>query len=593
MVDRLLGVAALWRTLGPALAGCRFAIRKATALNTIGSATTPGTIATTSSAASTRTSRTPTSCASNSPAMCCRIETATASSPRGCWFPVRTIRPDIGSVSAVIRGKAREDELEDMLGTVGQTFLGVTLNCARCHDHKFDPYTVARLLSSEGGVRGCRFPATGRSIRPADESKRWRFVHDCEQQVAERRQRLQSHGRKSPPATGRQARSSGHRSRRDAAATNRALVVRRQRQRFGGQPTRRGSRTVHGSCGGRLMVDGQQAFAETPPIARDLTAKTLEAWVYLPTLKQGGGGVISVQTLDGHTFDAIVFAERKPLQWMAGSNGFVRTKDLAGAGETAKPNELIHVAITYAADGQITVFRNGRPYGDGVHAGRFGSSDHLSSQASPGRLWHAPHWRRQSVSARGDRRSAALRLRAVAEQVRASFQAGIDRISLDGIAGCDERADRQAHKSIEAEIGRIEDRLVRAAAKAVNLCCQSQAAGADDDSCSAARSKSLAMPSRLARPRLSRGRRPSICPANAPEGRAPPRFRGLGRSPRQSADLARYRQSRLAASFRRRPGAHSQRFRFQWRAADAPGIAGLACLHFSRVWRADSKHFIA
>jgi len=34
---------------------------------------------------------------------------------------------------------ARYDELDDMLATVGQGFLGSTINCARCHDHKFDP----------------------------------------------------------------------------------------------------------------------------------------------------------------------------------------------------------------------------------------------------------------------------------------------------------------------------------------------------------------------------------------------------------------------------------------------------------------------
>lgn len=34
---------------------------------------------------------------------------------------------------------ARYDELDDMVSTVGTAFLGLTIGCARCHDHKYDP----------------------------------------------------------------------------------------------------------------------------------------------------------------------------------------------------------------------------------------------------------------------------------------------------------------------------------------------------------------------------------------------------------------------------------------------------------------------
>ena len=35
--------------------------------------------------------------------------------------------------------KMVSDMVDDQIDTVGKAFLGLTLGCARCHDHKFDP----------------------------------------------------------------------------------------------------------------------------------------------------------------------------------------------------------------------------------------------------------------------------------------------------------------------------------------------------------------------------------------------------------------------------------------------------------------------
>ncbi|MCE9554047.1 MAG: PSD1 and planctomycete cytochrome C domain-containing protein [Planctomycetes bacterium] len=60
--------------------------------------------------------------------------------------------------------QAMYDELDDIVGTVGQVFLGLSINCARCHDHKLDPIPQRdyyRMLAFFGGIT--RYGNRGRS----------------------------------------------------------------------------------------------------------------------------------------------------------------------------------------------------------------------------------------------------------------------------------------------------------------------------------------------------------------------------------------------------------------------------------------------
>src|SRR5262249_24357732 len=51
--------------------------------------------------------------------------------------------------------------IEDGIETTGRAFLGMTLRCARCHDHKFDPVTTADYYALYGIFASTTFPYAG------------------------------------------------------------------------------------------------------------------------------------------------------------------------------------------------------------------------------------------------------------------------------------------------------------------------------------------------------------------------------------------------------------------------------------------------
>lgn len=308
----------------------------------------------------------------------------------------------------------REDELEDTISVVGQTFLGLTINCARCHAHKFDPIPheeYYRIKAVFEGVRHGERPIASEAETKAREER----IAVLKKEIAaaqEQVSRIEAEGWKLAAAS--------HQA--GPTAPGPAAFA---RWTFDGGTDAVMPGQLHGGArieNGRLRLPQDGAFYQTAPLPRDLREKTLEAWVALANLKQGGGAAIAIQIEDGSVFDAVVFGERQPKKWIAGSSGFERTRDLEAPDETAPPGALIHMAVVYRADNSIAVFRNGEPYGkpytpNGTLQTYKAGHAHVvlgMRHKGGGRAWLT-----------GEIKQAALYDRALSpEEVAASFRAG-------------------------------------------------------------------------------------------------------------------------------------------------------------------------
>lgn len=101
----------------------------------------------------------------------------------GSAFLVAGPYDDVGNQDAIQAAQIRANTLDEIIRATGQAFVGLTIGCARCHDHKFDPIRQSDYYAMYATFAGIRHGAVPLAT-PEEHARRSNQLAPLQQEQA-------------------------------------------------------------------------------------------------------------------------------------------------------------------------------------------------------------------------------------------------------------------------------------------------------------------------------------------------------------------------------------------------------------------------
>jgi hypothetical protein len=340
--------------------------------------------------------------------------------------------------TAMMRAAAREEELEGLVGTASMAFLGLTIQCARCHDHKFDPITQKEYYQIAASLGGIYHGDERESLTAAGRETASKAREALDERLKPLRAKLSAI--ESGAKVERTAEVRASRAEKGLLALYRfpGTEARAIPDSAGAGGTLKLASTDYGSISrdsDRFKVRAPALLTSESPSTRIVDACkatneiTVEAWIAPANSTQTGPArIISLSSGTGErNFTLAQLGDRFDVRLRTTATDANGQPSLSSAEGTAT-TQPTHVVYTRNASGAARIFVNGKQSAELKAPGDFSGWNSEYKLVAVNETTRDRPWQ-------GDLFLAALYSRALsAEEVQANFQADSGRFGVRGEA---------------------------------------------------------------------------------------------------------------------------------------------------------------